>query len=869
MLTKEVTDKKMGIEIKERNMDMKRILQAGTQKEPDSLELENRKLARGAAAEGFVLLENDGILPFTATRVALYGAGARKTASGGTGSGAVRERYSVSIAQGLKNAGITITTEGWLDRFDAYFDQCYEAYRARMEESVKGLSSFYQIIHEVSTHPFVYPTSILISDEEICKDVQSGTSTAIYVLARQAGEGCDRENKKGDYQPDETEIQNLVALSKGYPDLIVIINAGGAIDLSFLDTVPVNALIFYGQGGEEGGNALADVLTGKVSFSGKLTASWARSWQDIPSSDVYSAASRDPHVQEYTEDIFVGYRYYDSFDIQPRYRFGFGLSYTKFTKDLVKLHQKENLLEVKVHVKNIGEYAGKEVVQLYARMPAGRLGGEKRRLIAFAKTRNLIPGEEESLLLTVPLSLLTRYDEKQSAYILEKGLYLLQDEVQKTGAAVYVQNEFKTEQCTRICSPAHEIYGIRPPEKEQADEKQIFDGFNGIKLVLDLSGMQTLRHRYQCSYDLPDNTEPWISGLIEKMSAEELATLVTGAGTEASDSQVLALGASGTTTGRLYEKYGIPNIVLSDGPSGLNLSPQVVRLKTGDYRAARVPEVLEAYKRYRFGSAGKLLDAKLADPASGTVHYQYATAWPCSQLLAQSWNTDILYRIGDGTGKEMEKYGISIWLAPGMNIQRNPLCGRTFEYYSEDPLVSGRMAAALVLGVQKHPGRGVSVKHFVANNCELNRNTSSSNLSERALREIYLKGFEIAIKEAHPVTVMGSYNLVNGTYVNNSADLLTNVLRCEWGFDGLVMSDWNAMKCVPGNPVKALTGDVLQANRAQCDLIMPGRKDQTDALVRGVTEGLVDIRDIKRSAARILHLVAQNKVIPFYFSVTE
>jgi beta-glucosidase len=229
--------------------------------------------------------------------------------------------------------------------------------------------------------------------------------------------------------------------------------------------------------------------------------------------------------------------------------------------------------------------------------------------------------------------------------------------------------------------------------------------------------------------------------------------------------------------------------------------------------------------------------------------------------MAQTWNTELMEQVGDAVGSEMDAFGVTIWLAPGMNIHRNPLCGRTFEYYSEDPLISGKMAAAITRGVQKHPGKGMSVKHFAANSCELNRNESDSRLSERALREVYLRGFEIAVKESAPMTVMAAYNMVNGTYCTNNYDLLVKVLRNEWGFEGMVMSDWDSMKADRSDPMKATTGDILKAMAAQCDLVCPGRPDQREALAKGLEQGIVSREDLKRCAGRVLAMIRKNTVL--------
>ena len=845
---------------------MEKIVLAGTTKEPDEIELANRALARRAASEGFVLLENDGTLPLQTKKVALYGSGARRTVKGGTGSGAVRERYSVSIEEGLRNAGIEISTAGWLDRFDAFYEETYAAYRREAEEAVKGMTDFYQILRTVKDHTYLYPTGVPVTEDDYLKDRREGVDTAIYVLTRQAGEGLDRKNIPGDYRPDATELSNLKIISGQYRHLIVVVNVGGMMDLSFLDEIRFSALVYFAQGGEEGGNALADVLTGKQNFSGKLTETWAENYNDYPGSDGYSYAGKDPHQQDYVEGIYVGYRYFDTFGVKPRYSFGYGLSYTTFDIHMESLAQDGRTLVSEVTVRNTGSVRGAEVVQIYVSVPEGTSGAEAKRLAGFARTSELEPGREERITISFPVDALTRYDEESSSYILEKGDYILRAGNTSTGnprdrrpsehleaaAVITVSEDLITEKCTPVC-PLRKSLPLLTPDESAARHAAEPENHEIVltRLVLNPATIRTLEHFYKSPEPKPDP-------IVSVMSEDQLVRTVVGGGTHGKDSVVLAIGASGTTSGSLYEELGIPNVVLSDGPAGLHLSPQIVELPDGTYKAARVPEVLKVYERYMFGAAGAGMKAQLAAPSDGILHYQYATAWPCSQLLAQSWDRDLLCSVGDGIGKEMEKFGVTVWLGPGMNIQRNPLCGRAFEYYSEDPVLSGTLAAAVVSGVQSHPGKGCSVKHFVCNNCEWNRNYSSSNVTERALREIYLKGFEIAVKTSSPMSVMASYNMVNGTYVNNSYDLLVKVLRDEWGFQGLVVSDWDSMKADPKDPLKPVSGDVLKAPAAQCDLIMPGRPDQITALKEGLTDGTVRREDLQRSAARILAVVRQN-----------
>ena len=818
-----------------------KIIKAPTTKEASALELKNRALARKAAAEGFVLLENDGTLPLKEKRIALYGAGARMTVKGGTGSGAVRERYSVTIEQGLISAGYEIASTPWLDRFDRFYADTYETYRQEQEDRVKGMQNFYQILGTV--RPFQHPTGIPITEEDV---EASGCDTALYVLARQAGEGNDRVDEQGDYRLDDVEWENLEFVSAHYKNLVVIVNCGGVIDLRFLDKLHVSALVYFVQGGEEGGNALADVLSGKKNFSGRLATSWAYRFEDIPSNTTYSYLGGDKYNQKYNEGIYVGYRFFDSFGVKPRYRFGYGLSYASFAASLIGIVPENGEISVKAAVKNAGERAGREAMLLYASVPFGETGAEAKRLVAFAKTKELQPGEEETVALSIALRELSCYDETQAAWVLRAGDYpLFLGDI--PCAVLTLAREHVLEQCVNVCPPQHEITEITPPARP------VFCADGVPRLALDTIVPETLVHRYET----PEASDPVTDG----MSAEQLIRLTVGGGTSNKNLQVEAMGASGTTTPDLYETLGIPNVILSDGPAGLNLTSQVVELPDGSTKAARVPENLEAYKRYFFGFAGMALKSQMADPKDGVVRYQYATAWPCSQLLAQSFDQSLLEEVGDAVGAEMEAFGVTVWLAPGMNIHRNPLCGRTFEYYSEDPLVSGKLAAAIVRGVQKHPGKGMSVKHFAANNCELERNMSSSNLTERTLRQLYLRGFEIAVKESAPMTVMAAYNKVNGVYCTNNYDLLVKVLRNEWGFEGLVMSDWDSMKASREDCTVPASGDVQKAAAAQCDLVMPGRPDQLDALQKGLEGGTVRLDDLRRSAARVLWMVRQNSIL--------
>lgn len=285
---------------------------------------------------------------------------------------------------------------------------------------------------------------------------------------------------------------------------------------------------------------------------------------------------------------------------------------------------------------------------------------------------------------------------------------------------------------------------------------------------------------------------------------------------------------------------GIPNVVFSDGPAGVNITNRVCFMEDGSVKPVEIPE------RYNWGMLARMAKGRLTC-SEGTIVYRYATAWPVELLLAQSFDTELVEKVGEAVGKELKEFGITLWLAPGMNLHRNPLCGRNFEYYSEDPYVTGKMGAALTKGVQKIPGVGVAIKHFCCNNTEDNRFKSNSKVNEQALRELYLKGFEIAIQESKPLSLMSSYNLLNGIYTPNNYELLTDILRCEFGFEGLVMSDWNSCSETTGrSELAAVSGN---------DILMPGNDWDREQILKGIKTGVVKKEDVRRLACRVLRVI--------------
>lgn len=400
-------------------MEKFRVYGASTPEESQR-ERDHRALARRAAAEGMVLLKNDGVLPLRTRTVALYGPGSRMTVKGGRGSGDVRERRSVTIEEGLEAAGFSFPTTLWSDRFEEKYRADVAAWRQSVEAACKKYSPIrtMQMFIMIGERPMPYPACTPILPDELTDE----TDTAIYVLSRQAGEGDDRRVEKGDYLLSDVEAESLRVLSAHYKKLILVLNCGGVVDLSILDEVRIDAVLFYGQGGMEGGNALADLLTGAATPSGKLADTWACRYEDYPSADTFGHRNGNLKEEDYREGIYIGYRYFSTFGVKPRFPFGYGLSYTSFSQELLACTAEGPRIVCRVRVKNIGTgYAGREVVQLYLRKPTGKLDAEALGLAAFAKTGVLAPGSAEETVLSFDLRDLAGFDESRSCFVLEPG----------------------------------------------------------------------------------------------------------------------------------------------------------------------------------------------------------------------------------------------------------------------------------------------------------------------------------------------------------------------------------------------------------------------------------------------------------------
>lgn len=814
-------------------------------------EIRSRILARRAAAEGMVLLENNGILPLKKEeKLALYGAGARYTIKGGTGSGAVNNRSNVSIDEGLRNAGFVITNDDWLDQYDAKYEKAKEEWVAKIYELAGDGKDFDRLYRAHASNPMLFPDGPEITKTE--------AQTACFVISRISGEGADRKEVRGDYYLSEAEENMLKAIADLYEHVIVILNVGGIVDLSFLEEYKIDGLILMSQAGMEGGNALADVMSGAVNPSGRLTDTWAYRYMDYPGSADFSHNNGNVIEEFYKEGIYVGYRYFDSFGVKARYSFGYGLSYTEFHVKMQGYRLNGTSLEVDVQVTNIGKTAGKEVVQLYVSCPDGKLIKEEKRLAAFGKTKELAPGEAQVLTLAFSLDQLESYHSGKRQYLVEQGTYRIMIGIsakQTEGVlGLHLDQTVITAKTDSICPLLDALPEIEPQKtdaKQQNADTELQKIYFGSKCLQEQTPVLEIKQENipvrEIRYShIGEEKQDKYTELAEKLTLEQAAVLVCGRPTSESadfigNAAITVPGAAGETTSILYEEYGVPNIVMADGPAGIRIYSQY------DVN----PDTGKIYELSRYEGLENRIFGKQFPHENAVTYYQYCSAIPVGMLLAQSFDLELMEEIGDMIGGEMEEFGIKLWLAPGMNIHRNPLCGRNFEYYSEDPFVSGKMAAAVTKGVQKHPGLGTTIKHFACNNQEENRRGVSSIVSERALREIYLKGFEIAVKEAHPMAIMTSYNKVNGVHTANSYDLCTKVARDEWGFAGVVMTDWTT------------TNDGGGSSAAKCleagnDMIMPGRESDIHEIldaVRGEGSQYLDERYLRKCAANVLRMI--------------
>ena len=785
---------------------------------------------RSLAPECMVLLKRNGDFPLTSPcKIALYGPGARETIKGGTGSGDVNVRHYVTVEEGLENAGFTITTKAWMDGYKAAKEAAAKSFVDDIIAQAKAEGRPAILVGMGKTPPEPRYELPLDGEGDVC----------LYVLARNSGEGSDRTAGEGDLRLTSDEVRDILLCEEKYEKFMLVLNVGGPVDLSpVLDKVQ-NVLVLS-QLGTVTGDALVDVMLGKAYPSGKLTTTWAKA-EEYPS--VGDFAQRDD--TRYREGIFVGYRYYDSTGIKPLFPFGFGLGYTDFETDCTGFQVENGIISVKATIRNTGCFSGKETAQLYYSAPVGKLKKPMRELGAYRKTRELSPGESETVTLSLPVENMASWDDQHDCWLLEKGDYVISLGSQRIGVLA-LDADVITASGSHAGGEAD--FEDWDPDMIRSDRSDL------PCIVIQAASLADIGHYDRQKTDREKLALPDLSDY----TARELATICVGKHEEGQAASFIGNSASKLAggageTAKLVSEKGFGAIIMADGPAGLRVATKYIETENG--QEGLDSGALDAYINLLPDQLQQLIRLRKAQSEekakTQTVLYHYASAIPIGTALAQAWNPEVPEICGDIVGEEMELFGVNVWLAPALNIHRSPLCGRNFEYYSEDPFLSGKTAAAVTRGVQKHEKCAVTIKHLACNNQETNRFGSNSIVSRRALREIYLKGFEICIKEAAPKTVMSSYNLLNGTHTANRCDLLTDILRGEWGFEGIVMTDWGTTSDKFNHGTHGASSPA-QCIKAGNDMIMPGGTEDVDGILSGLADGSITRKDLELCTGRIL-----------------
>ena len=815
-------------------------------------------LGREVAQEGMVLLENNGALPLTkGAKTALLGVGQIGFLHGGSGSGSTFANYVIKLPEAMTNAGANVDKE----LLPLYTKYCADEQK-KVEQEPPHMRR--------GTIPEM-PLSM-----ETLQAVGKRNDAAVITLSRLAGEGRDRKLEPGDYYLSDEEHALFAAAKACFSKVIVVLNICGVMDMEWVDIYQPDAVLLAWIPGQEGASAAADIIMGHVNPSGHLTDTIAKAWRDIPSSENFGAwtdgfelytgdENQIPYwggvgnhemvpvgetvvrpidnrrYTEYQEGLYVGYRYFATFGVPVRYPFGYGLSYTSFTREVSNFEQTESGVTFVVAVTNTGNIPGKDVVQIYLHGAEAPLERPDRELVAFQKTKLLQPQESETIVFTLPLRAFAVYSEEKAAWMLQTGentLYLGGNALENEAFAVFVMQEAVMEQVTNqvvlnhtrplnqlskrdpegtrpVAPPIQAnsaerhgsqkkndfIWPVMPKEKAKfqlADVKagnctmaEFLAQAEDFELVVLLIGANLTNISAVETMDKSVEQQIPMEQMSRKTQLGELSECIPGMG-----------GYTATV-----ERLGIPTITMCDGPAGIGA-----------------------------GKANKL-------------------AFPTATITACTFNTELAEKMGEAFGADAAERKVDVWLAPSMNIHRNPLAGRNYEYYAEDPVLSGKIAAAIIRGAQKYPV-STCVKHFAANNQETSRwDKDDSVMTERVLREIYLRGFEIAVKEGNPHSLMTSYNPLNGKQTATNRELLVNILRKEWGFDGFVVTDWEGD-----------TGLAVECIEAGNDLLMPGFPGMVDWVYKKVQNGTLSRATLEECAGRLLKVVMNSAAMERYMA---
>ncbi len=769
---------------------------------------EMSRLARMTAGEGIVLLKNDGVLPFKAEdTVSVFGRVQNDYFYVGYGSGGdVKPPYRVSLMEGLRNSGKVAINENLADIYTKW---------SAVNVPDEGFWGHW---------PMNFPEMPI--DDDTISEARKASNIALVVIGRAAGEDREQKLKKGSFLLTDDERELLDKVTDKFDKVVVLLDTGNVIDMSWTEEYgnKLSAILIAWQGGMESGNAVADVLTGVVNPSGRLTDTIARHYSDYPSSNDFG----NKQYNNYTEDVYVGYRYFSTFDNDAvLYPFGYGLSYTDFNID-GKVSFDGCLATVDITVENTGNVSGKEVVQVYVEAPQGKLGKPLRSMVTFDKTDLIASGQKQQLSLRFDLEDLMSYDDKghtgfRNCYVVEAGeykVYLGANVRDAKEIGSFVVDSTYVHETEESCPVRieHQFDVLYPKFQDGTYHKAyrpvaVESRCLKDRIVNNLP--EEIEQKVDFNMDFCDVKDGILSmdRFIGSLSDKELELLTHGHYKMNSP-----LGASGNAgafggiSGGLRSRH-IPPVITTDGPSGIRLLTRTSLL-------------------------------------------------PCGTALASTWNEKLVEELYGELSKEMLDRGSEVLLAPGMNIHRDPLCGRNFEYLSEDPVLTGYMASAIVKGIQSSGGSACP-KHFACNSQETNRNHNDSRVSERALREIYLKAFKIVIDEAKPRLIMVSYNRINSVLNSNNYDLTTTILRGEWGYEGLVTTDW-WMVNEESPEFEGVRANAYRV-RSQVDVFMPGgdrvsgRGDKS--ILTALKKGNLTRGELQRSARNVLNFILNTPVL--------
>jgi len=746
-----------------------------------------------AALEGSVLLENKNeVLPLKkGDRVSVFGRIQREYYKSGTGSGGlVNVKYVTNIVDELKNSGEVLINEELLSVYEEWKKDNPFDYGNGW-----GQEPWCQKEMELS--------------DELVKSAREFGDKAIIVIGRTAGEDKDNSASEGSYLLTPLEEEMIKKVSSAFDKTIVVLNVGAVIDMKWVKKYNISSVLYVWQGGMCGGKACADLLLGKATPSGKLSDTIAYDISDYPSTANFGAKE----FNLYKEDIYVGYRYFETFNrAAVLYPFGYGLSYTDF-EIVATCVAKNDKIIVNATVTNIGEFSGKEVVQAYFGAPNGKLGKSAKELIAYAKTKELKPGETETLVLEIKIDDMRAYDDSgitgnKSCYVLEAGQYIIYLGTSVSDAtAVYVHMENETrvvEKCTEALSPRVEFERMKASATGTLEYEGVPTRTYDLKDKVNANLPKEIPYTGDIGIKLEDvrTGKNTIEEFVAQLSDTDLCCLVRG---EGMNSPKVTPG-TGSCFGGMTEEliaFGIPIVCTTDGPSGIRMD-------------------------------------------SGLL----ATSMPNGTCLACTFNDALVSDLYSLEGVEMTAYEIDVILGPGINIHRSPLNGRNFEYFSEDPYLTGKMAVAISKGLSK-AGVYCTIKHYMANSQEWYRHTNDSIMSERAAREIYARPFEIAVKEGGVKAIMTAYNCINGYHAASNYDMTKVLLRDEWGYDGFVMTDWWAH--ITSLDGVNSTNDFASMVKAQNDIymVMENAKTHEDNLEASLKNGYLTRGELQAAAINL------------------